>query len=265
MKIPAIQKLRDKLRRDECVFGFWVTLESASVTEMAVALGVDWVVIDAEHGHLDWGDIAGHLRATSRSDTVAVVRIAELNASLIKRALDIGADGVLVPWIETAEQLRQAVAFARYPPEGIRGIGAERATAWGQTIAQHVVEANANVLVIPLIESVGGGDNIEELLEVAGVDIFLFGPADYSSSAGYPGQWGAPVVEDAILAASQKIRAKGKSSGVMAASNEDLIRRRDQGFRLLGLGSDAPLIIRGLRAALAAVDRDRGIIDNCAP
>src|SRR4051794_7271892 len=103
MKTAAIQKLREKLAADRSTYGLWVTLESPSITEMAVALGMDWVVIDAEHGHLDWKDILEHLRATVRSDTVALVRIAELNIALIKRTLDIGADGVVVPWIETPD------------------------------------------------------------------------------------------------------------------------------------------------------------------
>src|SRR5436309_8191510 len=131
MKIDAIKKLRGKLAAGDAVYGLWVTLESASISEMAVALGLDWIVIDAEHGHLDWKEILEHIRATVRSDTVVLVRVAELNAGLIKRALDIGADGVVIPWIETAEQLMQAVSFATYPPEGVRGIAAERATGWG--------------------------------------------------------------------------------------------------------------------------------------
>src|SRR3954468_1882379 len=146
MKTAALQKLRRKFADDVPAFGLWTTLESPSVTEIAVGLGLDWVVIDAEHGHLDWKDILDHLRATVRSDTVALVRIAELNIGLIKRALDIGADGVVVPWIETAEQLQQAVAFAHYPPAGRRGIGGERATCWGQCLAQHVAEAEEHVL-----------------------------------------------------------------------------------------------------------------------
>src|SRR5215471_16632018 len=146
MKSPAITKLRGKLAADQPVYGLWVTLESASISEMAVALGIDWIVVDAEHGHLDWKEILEHVRAAVRSDTVVLVRVADLNAGLIKRALDIGADGIGIPWIETGEQLRQAVAFARFPPEGVRGIGAERATAWGQCFVQHAQEANDNVL-----------------------------------------------------------------------------------------------------------------------
>src|SRR3954451_14475938 len=128
MKTAAIQKFRDKLSREELVYGLWVTLETASITEMAVALGLDWVVVDAEHGHLDWRDVLEHVRATVRSETVVLVRIALLDRGLIKRVLDLGADGVVVPWIETETELRQAVAFANYPLEGLRGIGAERAT-----------------------------------------------------------------------------------------------------------------------------------------
>src|SRR5882757_6234210 len=125
MKTTALQKLRRKLADDVPVFGLWVTLESPSITEIAVGLGLNWVVIDAEHGHLDWKEIAEHLRATVRSETVALVRLAESNVGLIKRALDIGADGVVIPWVESAEQLAQAVRYARYPTEGVRGIGAE--------------------------------------------------------------------------------------------------------------------------------------------
>ena len=121
MKTAACQALRRTLAADRPAFGLWVTLESPAVTEMAVALGLDWVVIDAEHGHLDWKEIAEHIRATVRSETVALVRIAELNVGLIKRALDIGADGVVIPWVESAEQLAQAVRFAATRSKGFAG------------------------------------------------------------------------------------------------------------------------------------------------
>jgi 2-keto-3-deoxy-L-rhamnonate aldolase RhmA len=224
---------------------------------MAVALGLDWIVIDAEHGHLDWKEILEHVRATVRSDTVALVRVAELNAGFIKRALDIGADGVMIPWIETVEQLRQAVAFATYPPEGIRGIGAERATAWGQCLVEHAQEANENVLVIPIVESVTGGKNIQALLKVAGVEVVFLGPADYSSTAGFRGQWEGPGVAKELLAIKDAVRAKGKHCGVVATSHDNLLERRLQGFRMLGLGIDSGMFLRGLHAALGVVGRDR--------
>src|SRR5438309_11352414 len=98
MNVAAIRKFRQKLAANEPVYGLWVTLESASITEMAVGLGLDWVVIDAEHGHLDWGDLVQHLPATVRSHTVALVRVAQPTIGLIKRALDFGGGGVGDAW-----------------------------------------------------------------------------------------------------------------------------------------------------------------------
>lgn len=259
MKSAAIRALRRKLAADEPAFGLWVTLESPSITEMAVALGVDWVVIDAEHGHLDWKEIVEHIRATVRSETVALVRIAELNIGVIKRALDIGADGIVVPWVESAEQLAQAVSFARYPLEGLRGIGAERATAWGQALVEHTAEANEHVLVIPIIETVRTLANLPEMLKVPGVEIFQFGPADYSSTAGYRGQWEGPGVAEQILAMKDQIHAAGKHCGVVATSNDNMQQRIGQGFRMIALGMDAGLLLRSIKGSLATVGRDRTI------
>src|SRR5436190_1520447 len=213
MKTNAVRAFRSKLAHQEPVYGLWVTLESPSITEMAVALGLDWVLIDTEHGYLDWKEVVGHLRATVRSDTVAVVRIPELNVAAIKRALDLGADGVVVPWVESAEQLRQAVRYARYPLEGVRGIGAERATGWGQCLVEHTAEANEHVLVIPIIETVRTASQLATMCQVEGVELFFFGPADYSSTAGHRGQWEGPGVAERILQLKDVIRGSGKHCG----------------------------------------------------
>ncbi|MAE64106.1 MAG: hypothetical protein CMJ18_07500 [Phycisphaeraceae bacterium] len=258
MNTTALRRFREKLANDEPVYGLWITLESATITEMAVALGLDWVTIDAEHGHLDWHDVLEHVRAAVRSDTVVLVRVAQLDVGLIKRALDIGADGIVVPWIETADQLRDAVAFSRYPPDGLRGVGGERATCWGQCLPEHVEESQ-DVLVVPIIESVTGGRHIEQLLDVDGVDVLYFGPADYSSTAGHAGQWEGPGVAGQILAAKDAIRARGRHCGVVATDNDNLAERREQGFRMLALGLDGALLIRSIRSALDRVGRDRPI------
>jgi len=257
MKLSALKEFRRKLAAKENVFGLWVTLESPSITEMGVALGLDWIVIDAEHGHLDWKEIVEHLRAGVRSNTVILVRVAELNSGLIKRALDIGADGVLVPWMETAEQLRSALAFSQYPPDGTRGIGAERATAWGQCFAEHAEHANENLLVVPILETVGAYQNLPSLLAVDGIDVFFIGPADYSASAGYRGQWEGTGVGQQLLDMKDAILKAGKHCGLMATDLSDLKRRQSQGFSMLGLGSDTGLMLRSLHESLAAVNRDR--------
>lgn len=265
MKTDAIRNLRRKIADNTPALGLWVTLESPSITEMAVALGLDWVVVDAEHGHLDWKEIVEHIRAAVRSNTAVLVRVAENNIGLIKRALDIGADGIVVPWIESADALRQVVSYAQFPPEGVRGIGAERATCWGQCFVQHTQEANEHVLVVPVIESVTGGRAIESMLQVEGVDLFFFGPADYSSSAGHRGQWEGPGVAEQLLAIKDKIRAAGKNVGIIATSNENLLERTEQGFRMVGVGVDTGLLLRSLHGALASAGCDRRIVPSFAP
>ena len=257
MKVKALQKLRQKLNQNEPIYGLWVTLESASITEMAVALGLDWVVIDAEHGHLDWKDINSHIRAALRSDTVVLVRIAERSTILSKRALDIGADGIMIPWMEKVEEVEEAVRDCRYPPEGRRGIGGERATAWGQCLSEHAAEANENVLIVPLIESIAAIPNVATMCEVDGIDLFFFGPADFSSTAGFRGQWEGPGVAEQILRLKDTINAAGKHCGVVSTSNQNLTDRLDQGFRMLALGTDSGLLLRSLHQSLQEVDRDR--------
>jgi 2-keto-3-deoxy-L-rhamnonate aldolase RhmA len=262
VKLIAIKSLRRKLSAGKPVYGLWVTLESATITELAVALAVDWIVVDAEHGHLDWKHILDHVRATVRSETVVLVRIAELNGSLIKRALDIGADGIVVPWVESSEQLRRAVSFCQYPPQGVRGIGAERATAWGECFAEHVAEAHDNVLIVPIIETVSGGRNIEQMLAIDEIELYFLGPADYSATAGYPGQWEGPGVAEKLLQIKNSICSAGRHCGVMTTSVANLQERLEQGFSMLGLGTDTGLLLRSLHGALSSVYEDRKITTN---
>ncbi|MFM7869197.1 MAG: aldolase/citrate lyase family protein, partial [Planctomycetaceae bacterium] len=197
-----------------------------------------------------------HIRAALRSDTVVLVRLAERSTALTKRALDIGADGVVIPWIETAEQLAEAVQDCRYPPAGRRGIGGERATAWGQCMAEHTAEANEQVLVVPILESIRAVPHIQQLAAVDGVDVFFFGPADFSASAGFRGQWEGPGIAQQILQLKDVLLQAGRHCGLLTTSTENLLQRQAQGFRMLGLGTDSGLLLRSLHQTLATVGRD---------
>ena len=265
MKVKALQKLRQKLKKNEPIYGLWVTLESASITEMAVALGLDWVLIDAEHGHLDWKDINSHISAALRSDTVVLVRIAERSTILCKRALDIGADGIMIPWMEKVEEVEEAVRDCLYPPEGRRGIGGERASAWGQCLNEHAAEANENVLIVPIIESIAAIPNMPSMCKVDGIDMFFFGPADFSSTAGFRGQWEGPGVAEQILSLKDTIKAAGKHCGVVSTSNQNITDRLDQGFQMLALGTDSGLLLRSLHQSLQKIDHDRSLATSLDP
>ena len=265
MKIKALKKLRNKLKSNEPIYGLWVTLESPSITEMAVSIGMDWVLIDAEHGHLDWKDISAHISVAIRSDTVVIVRIAERSTALSKRALDIGADGIMIPWMESVEEVEKAVRDCNYPPEGRRGIGGERATAWGQCLKEHTAEANENVLVIPMIESIDAVPNVANMCKVDGIEIFFFGPADFSSTAGFRGQWEGPGIAEKILELKNIIKDNGKYCGVVSTSNQNLTDRLNQGFQMLAIGTDSGLMLRSLHESLKKVNRDRSAATSLDP
>lgn len=245
--MPSPNPLKKKLASRKPTTGLWVTLESPTITEIAVTLGLDWVVIDAEHGHLDFKEILEHIRATRNSDTVPLVRIQEIEQGLIKRVLDLGAAGILVPQIYSPEEVAKAVRFAKYPPWGQRGVGGERATRWGLGLKTDTVAANSETLVIPLMETVSAGQCIEEICDIPGVDAIQFGPADYSASAGSLGEWEGPGVAAQLLAIKDRIRARGLPCGILCRDSQDLLLRRDQGFQMLGVGTDTGLLIRGLQ------------------
>jgi 2-keto-3-deoxy-L-rhamnonate aldolase RhmA len=265
MKSTALKAFRAKLRADEPVYGLWSTLASPSITEMAVDARLDWVAIDAEHGSFDWYDVECHVRAASRSDTVLFLRVAQLDIGLFKRALDIGADAVAVPFISTADDMRRAVSYANYPPRGVRAVGGDRATVWGACFAEHVAEANENVLVLPNLETLEAARNIDAICAVPGGEVFFFGPADFSASAGHAGQWEGPGVADQLLTMKDRIRLSGKHAGVIARSAEDLLLRREQGFRMIGIGVDSGLLMRGLRRVLASVGRNVKLTTSLIP
>jgi len=246
--------LQEKLRANRLTRGLWVTLEAPSITEIAVELGFDWVVIDAEHGQLDFQEILEHIRATRGSDTTPLVRIAEIQQGLIKRVLDLGAAGLIIPQVTGPDDIAAALRFAKYPPQGIRGVGGERATRWSIDLAESTRTANERTMIIPLIETVDAFRSLDAILAVPGVDALYVGPADLSASAGHLGQWEGPGIAEMVLSIQQRAAALDIPCGIMATSLDNARQRRDQGFRLIGVASDTGLIIRGAQEALRALN-----------
>ena len=253
--LPNAGALKEKLARDEPTFGIWVTMDAPVVTEMAARMGVDWVIIDAEHGYLNMNDVMEHIRVANLANVPILVRIEEIQEGLIKRIMDIGADGIVVPQVRTANELATAVRCTKYPPDGKRGIGAERATRWGMGIEQCVPRANKNSMVISMMETVEAGEAIEELMNVPGVDAFFFGGHDYSASAGYPGTATEPPIVEKLDAIQKKCRERRMPTGIVTFDTSDIPRRIDQGFRVIGIGFDTTLLIKALSDALADAGR----------
>jgi len=249
-----VPSLRSRLGNGEVAYGLWVTLESAAVTEIAAELGLDWVCIDMEHGHLGFREVLDHLRAARGSETSALVRVPALAPADVKRALDLGADGVIVPLVESAADVENALAYSLYPPRGRRGIGGERAVRWGLRQAEYLARANEDVLVVPIIETAAATRAIGTILDIPGLDAVFFGPADLSASIdGRPGAWEGAGVAELIADIKDQALARGIVPGIVATGRADAARRRDEGFRMIALGSDASLLINQIRDTVEAL------------
>ncbi len=250
-------RLRAKLRDKQTTYGLWVTVEAPAITEAAVALGLDWVCIDMEHGHQDFHEVMNHLRIVRGSDTAALVRVPGIEMSFIKRALDMGAHGVIVPYAQNHEDVEKAFAFGRFPPRGVRGVCGDRAVQWGLGFQEYLRSADEETLIIPLIETRGAVEDIDAILEVPGVEAIFFGPADMSASYGYLGEWEGPGVAEHILDVRARAEARGISAGILSRSVPDSLMRRDQGFGMVAIGADMSLLIRAMRENLKALGWDR--------
>lgn len=249
-------RLRQQLRDHQTTYGLWVTVESPTITEIAVALGLDWICVDMEHGHLDYREIMEHLRAARGTETSVIVRVPELQMSAVKRVLDMGAHGVILPYARSRDELATAMSFGRYPPVGIRGVGGERAYKWGLGMQEYLSYANEETLLIPLIETREAVTDIDAILDLPGIEAIFFGPADLSASYGHLGSWDEHGVADILTDIKAKAAAKGIASGILARGVADAVNRRDQGFQLVGLGADMTLLVRAIRENLAQLGRD---------
>ena len=243
-------RLREQLRRRESTLGLRVTMESPTVTEIAAALGLDWICIDMEHGHQDFREVMEHLRAARGTQMTPLVRVPDIRQDLVKRALDMGAGGVLLPLVRSAADVELGFQHARYPPRGRRGVGGERAVKWGLEFQEYLSTADEQTLVIPIIETREAAEDIEAILATPGLEAIFFGPADLSASHGYLGQWEGPGIAEKILDIRRRAEERGIAAGLMARTADDAAARRAQGFNLIGLGADTGLLIQGVSAVL---------------
>ena len=160
--------------------------------------------------------------------------------------------------IRTAADLELAFRFGRYPPHGVRGVGGERAVKWGLDFEDYLRCADEETLIIPLIETREAVENIDRLLEVAGLEVIFFGPADLSASYGYLSQWEGPGVAEQIHAIRDRAACQGIASGILSRNPEDAVTRRDQGFGMVGLGADLNLMLRAIQQIYVKLGREVG-------
>lgn len=250
MEIQANAFKRAILRGDLQI-GLWCTLASNIAAEIVSDSGYDWLLIDTEHSPNDTPDILRHLQAVQGGSASPVVRAAWNDTVLIKRLLDVGAQTLLVPYVQNAEEARQAVAATRYPPAGIRGVtGSGRASRYGR-VKDYLQKANDEIGVIVQVETREALDQIEAIAAVEGVDGVFVGPSDLSASFGLIGKPLSPEVQEAIEKAGKRIRAAGKSAGILAGGEADARRYMGWGYNFVAVGVDTVLLARAADELLA--------------
>ena len=233
--------------------GTWISSGSPIVAEAMGCAGFDWGVLDMEHSPLDVPGVLSLLQALSTTKLVPVVRVPANDAVVIKRVLDAGATTLLVPFVESAEAARQAVAATRYAPAGVRGVsGMSRASRYGSN-ANYLRTANDGMGVIVQLETPLALERLEAIAAVPGVDALFVGPADLSAAMGYPGQPGHPAVMQAMSDAVRRCEAIGKPVGTVGSSPDTVAQYRAAGFNYLAVSSDLGLLMRGAQAVLAAL------------
>ena len=247
--------LKEKLRNGEVTYGISVGTPSNDIVELVSNLAFDWIWFDGEHGPLNAEILHPMIQATRGRDVTPLVRVPWNDMVHIKKALDIGAEGLIIPWVNNREQADYAVRAAKYPPMGIRGMGARFLNTAGLDLAEYLRTANEETFIMVQIETVEAVENLDDILTTPGVDAFLVGPNDLAASHGYVGQPTHPEIEKVV----KGIMGRGKELGVpggSASSTMDINRKRiAEGFQWITLGSDMGFLTQAARAALAEVGR----------
>ena len=231
--------------------GSWIQINNPTAAEILANVGYEWIGLDIEHTDIDIGSLTGLLRGMYGRGAVPVARVATNEVMAIRRALDMGVQGVLVPLVSTAEDARRAVAAAKYPPRGIRGFAFCRANDWGEDFAHYAASANDEIAVVVMIESKDGVENIDAILGVEGVDGVFIGPYDMSGSYGIPGQTQDPIVRNACREVVHACERAGKSAGlhVVDPTPDAVQDALKDGFTLICLGVDTVFLNQAARAA----------------
>lgn len=238
--------------------GSWVSLCSPIGAEVMGQIGFDWLLIDMEHGAGDMQTLMAQLQALSGSDTVAFTRVPWNDHVWIKRVLDLGVTGVMIPGVRTVEEARYAVAATKYPPAGFRGVSSSvRASRYGQDKG-YLADANDQVMVILQIETREAVEHVETILDLPGIDVAFVGPNDLAASLGHFGDPGHEEVQQAIARVEAAARQRHIPLGSISRSWEASKALLDKGYQLVSLGADISFLTQAGRTAVSNFDQATG-------
>jgi 4-hydroxy-2-oxoheptanedioate aldolase len=242
-----VNQFKRRLVEPAVQYGMWISLADPVAAEISAGAGFDWLMIDAEHSPNDLRTLLAQLQAVNGYPVSAVIRPPRADAVIIKQYLDLGAQTILVPMIDTAEQAEEMVRAVLYPPQGIRGVASARAARWGR-IDDYYRQANDEMCVLVQVETIKGVKNLMDIARVDGVDGVFIGPSDLGAALGHIGDATHPDVREAVVASITAVRAAGKPAGVLSV-NPTLAREyRDAGANFVAVGVDTSMLAKHTKA-----------------
>jgi 2-dehydro-3-deoxyglucarate aldolase len=232
--------LKQQLKNKENTVGSWITIPHQAVIDILAEAGFDWLTIDLEHTSIDYNELQILIGFIQARGMAALVRVSKNEEVVIKRALDAGADGIIVPMICSAAEARQAVEFAKYPPIGKRGVGLNRAQRYGYAFEEYKEWVSNHLVVIAQIEHIEGVKNIDDIISTEGIDGIIIGPYDLSGSLGIPGQYNEPIVQEALKKVEQICNDRNFSMGYHVIDpNIELVKEKQKmGYNFIAFSTD---------------------------
>jgi 2-keto-3-deoxy-L-rhamnonate aldolase RhmA len=231
------QSFRQRLERGDLLVGAFITLPSPEIAEIFAEAGYDWLFVDMEHTTLGVDDIQRILQAVGE-ECACLVRVPSNDEAWLKKVLDAGADGVIIPHVNTADEVRDIVKTCLYPPEGSRSVGLSRAQKYGLQFEDYVKNANQTVAIIPQVEDIDGVQNIKEIVKVPGISAIFIGPYDLSGSLVKLGEIKDPQVQESIANIKDACTEVRLPVGIFSMDVETATLYVEQGFTLLTVGMD---------------------------
>lgn len=246
MELP-VNTFKKRLKNDESLIGLWLGLANAYTAELAANAPFDWLLLDAEHAPNDLRTLLEQLQAIAPYASHPIIRPRIGDTAIIKQLLDIGAQTLLIPMVDTAEQATELVKAIHYPPKGIRGVGSAlaRASRWN-SIPDYLHKAGDELCLLVQIETKKGLDNLETIVNIEGVDGVFIGPADLSASLGHLGNPKHPDVQTAIEKAFACIKRAGKAAGILMADKTLAKRYIELGVNFVAVGTDTSILMQSL-------------------
>lgn len=250
--------VKQKLAKGEAVWGAACGVADEFANQLTISTGIDFLWIDTEHSTYSLDDLRLVPMLARQRQCMPLVRVAGLDSSLIKRALDLGASGVMIPQVNNAEEARAAVRYAKYPPVGTRGVSPLWTYYMNIPWDEYLPQANEETCVVVQVESLEAMEKVEEIAAVEGVDVVFAGPTDLSAAMGVIGQTSHVDVQSFLADFPQRVASVGKTAGMTVGSAEAALACYRQGYRFLSIGSLLFSGMRGLTADLARVRAEVG-------